>query len=192
MRLLEAQRAARSSTPPRPTAGSWWRSPISTTRAPLVGDGEQGQGGVLVEHAGLVDQQDVAGKQPAAGPDREVSRVQRPSASHRKPYWWASHAAENACVPSSRAATALPSGSGSPRPAAWSRPGRGGGARVVVLPAPAAPSTTNSPACRHRGQDGLLCVVEPARWTQPSEAGSAARVVSVVVRRPRPRGPVVR
>ena len=37
-----------------------------------VGDGEQRAGGVLVEHAGLVDQQDVAGEQACAGLGRGV------------------------------------------------------------------------------------------------------------------------
>ena len=41
--------------------------PVTDERDPgvgLVGDGEQGAGGVLVEHAGLVDEQDVPGQQP--------------------------------------------------------------------------------------------------------------------------------
>ena len=49
-----------------------------------VGDGEQRAGGVLVEHAGLVDEEDVAGEQTCAGLGlRRRSRDQWPSSSHR-------------------------------------------------------------------------------------------------------------
>ena len=61
--------------------------PVTDERDPgagLVGDVEQRPGGVLVEHPGLIDQQQVAGQQPRAAIGlRTCSRVQRPSSSHR-------------------------------------------------------------------------------------------------------------
>ena len=63
-----AQATAWSRTPPRPTAGSWCRSPDERDAcAGLVGDGQEGSGGVLVEHPGLVDEQQVTGPEPGAG-----------------------------------------------------------------------------------------------------------------------------
>ena len=62
--------------------------PVADQRDPgagLVGDGEQGAGGVLVEHPGLVDQEQVTGPQPGAGSGCGVgvgsSGRRRPSAS---------------------------------------------------------------------------------------------------------------
>ena len=69
-------------------------------RAVLVGDREQRAGGVLVEHPGLVHQQQITWR--AASPRRSgrvyvtpvtgsivarCRRVQAPSSSHRKPCW---------------------------------------------------------------------------------------------------------
>ena len=75
--------------------------------AGLVGDGEERAGGVLVEHSGLVDEQQVtepAAVRPRRGWGRGC-RVQWPSSSQRQPCWWISQAAECPSAPVSAAAT---------------------------------------------------------------------------------------
>ena len=146
----------------------------------LVGDRQQGTGGVLVEHPGLVDQQQVTATQhrPGAG-SRFGSRVQRPSVSQRKPCWWTSQATEPArCRPLGQR-PGLPSRSGSPPASAspWSPGPSRAAARVVVLPAPAAPSTTTSGASPARAATTVaLGHVEPGRGLGTASASSGGDV----------------
>ena len=96
---------ARSRTPPRPTAGSWCRSPTSATRAPVSS--------AMVSRARAVSWSSIPasstssrspGRSRAAGIGgrRRVGRVQWPSSSQRQPCWWISQAAECPSAPVSR------------------------------------------------------------------------------------------
>jgi hypothetical protein len=112
----------------------------------LIGDGEQGAGGVLMQHPRLVDQQQVTASKTVLGGVLR-SWVQRPSGSQRQPNSWTSAAADCACV-AVLAATWAAFNVGVITTRRW--PCRSSccwvAARVVVFPAPAAPSTTTSRA----------------------------------------------
>ena len=136
--------------------------------AGLVGDGEQSPGGVLVEHPGLVDEQDVTGQQPGfevrivwfdSGPaavvvPSEAVLVGQPRRRERVPAQLPGrdrgrlarrgHHHQGLRWSPSRIAAAAPS--------------------VVVLPAPAAPSITSSrPVPANASQPRLgLHVIESA------------------------------
>jgi hypothetical protein len=124
----------------------------------LVGDGEQGSGGVLVEHAGLVDDQQVprseVGSDPRAGVWNAADRVglaggepgpgavvgPAPAVLEGQPGRRAGGGADLGGGDAGRLQGGVTTTSRRPR----SSSSRRAVARVVVLPAPAAPSTTTS------------------------------------------------
>ena len=148
-----AQRAARSSTPPRPTAGSWCRSPTSATRAPVSS--------AMVSRARAVSWSSIpasstSSRSPRPQHARSVHRVgrSRGSSGRRRPS--GSRAGGPARPPRTRGADLAGGDLGRlqgrgdhHQPAVLRRSSSvRAAARVVVLPAPAAPSTTSSRPCR--------------------------------------------
>ena len=77
--------AAMSNRPPRPTAESRAVPDQGEGRAVLVGDGEQGVGGVLVEHPGLVHHDSLPAGQSRGGGRAGGGRRRRPSSRSHDP-----------------------------------------------------------------------------------------------------------